>query len=149
MRIMNMNIQDTSAGQKRCGLCGQPESEVNVLVAGVSTYICDECVARSSRLLDSYADVASESIGDGTVEVLLSPGIDFNIESEALRQLLTRTAFAMADEDARTYLRGTLIEFGRERLRTVATKRAYPSNMRAKPSRPAFGSITCAASWMR
>lgn len=65
--------------------------------------------------------VPDDAIGPGTVEVLLSPGIDFNIGSERLAELFSRTSFAMADEDTREFLRGVLLEYDRTQLRAVAT----------------------------
>lgn len=36
----------------RCSFCGKKEAEVSKLVAGPRVYICDECVAVASRLME-------------------------------------------------------------------------------------------------
>ena len=36
----------------RCSFCGKDETEVLKLVAGPRVYICDECVAAASRIMD-------------------------------------------------------------------------------------------------
>ncbi|MAI41410.1 MAG: DNA polymerase III subunit beta [Candidatus Azotimanducaceae bacterium] len=47
--------------------------------------------------------------------------ISLKIESKALKQLLDRTAFAMAQQDVRFFLNGMLIEISRQEMRAVAT----------------------------
>ena len=120
MRVMNMNIENVASNQqKQCGFCGRTQSEVSVLVAGVSTYICDVCIKRSTDILAS-TDPSESAVG-GLVEVLLNPGIEFQIDSKALKNLLKQTAFAMGDQDRRKFLNGLLIEIERDRIRAVAT----------------------------
>ena len=46
---------------------------------------------------------------------------EFEIEPGVLKQLLERTAFAMAQQDVRYYLNGLLLELSDRRLRAVAT----------------------------
>ena len=38
--------------QLRCSFCGKKDAEVSKLVAGPRVYICDECVAVASRLME-------------------------------------------------------------------------------------------------
>lgn len=47
--------------------------------------------------------------------------VEFDIEQEALKKLLDRTAFAMAQQDVRYYLNGCLLECTSAALRSVAT----------------------------
>jgi len=35
----------------RCNYCGKPKKEVNMLIAGVSAYICDSCVEEAYRII--------------------------------------------------------------------------------------------------
>ena len=42
--------------QLRCSFCGKRDEEVSKLVAGPRVYICDECVAIASRIMDGDAD---------------------------------------------------------------------------------------------
>ncbi len=108
MRVMGMNIEDIRPGQaKQCGFCGSPQSQVNVLVAGVSTYICDQCIKRSTEILAS-ADPSVSSVG-GMVEVLLNPGFEFQVDSSLLNDLMKRTSFAMGDQDVLPF-NGLLME---------------------------------------
>lgn len=39
-------------GGDTCSFCGKKNTEVRRLIAGPSVFICDECVAECSRLLD-------------------------------------------------------------------------------------------------
>ena len=40
----------------RCSFCGKPQSEVNRLIAGNGSYICDECVRLCMGIIDeNYA----------------------------------------------------------------------------------------------
>jgi len=51
----------------------------------------------------------------------ITPVTSFKIESGALRHLLDRTAFAMANQDVRYYLNGLLLEVTKKQVRAVAT----------------------------
>ena len=35
-----------------CSFCGRPESQVNLLISGMSGFICDECVGRAHQMLN-------------------------------------------------------------------------------------------------
>lgn len=51
----------------------------------------------------------------------LDDGLRFTLDSDALADLLKRSAFAMAQQDVRYYLTGLLLEISPSRLRAVAT----------------------------
>jgi len=40
----------------RCSFCKKNEAEVSKLVAGPRVYICDECVAAASRMMEGGSD---------------------------------------------------------------------------------------------
>jgi len=42
--------------QLRCSFCGKRETEVSRLVAGQRVYICDECVALASRIMEDESN---------------------------------------------------------------------------------------------
>jgi ATP-dependent Clp protease ATP-binding subunit ClpX len=42
--------------QLRCSFCGKRETEVSKLVAGPRVYICDECVALASRIMEDNSN---------------------------------------------------------------------------------------------
>ena len=48
----------TSDGNKtiRCSFCGKPQSQVNRLIAGNGSYICDECVRLCMGIIDEDYD---------------------------------------------------------------------------------------------
>jgi len=48
-------------------------------------------------------------------------GESVTLDQQALRELIERTAFAMAHQDVRYYLNGLLVELAENRVRTVAT----------------------------
>ncbi|MFJ7586704.1 ClpX C4-type zinc finger protein [Streptomyces sp. NPDC097617] len=43
---------DTLAEPARCSFCGKPSAEAGRLIAGPGVYICDECVALSTSIID-------------------------------------------------------------------------------------------------
>ncbi|MDE2069760.1 MAG: DNA polymerase III subunit beta [Gammaproteobacteria bacterium] len=51
----------------------------------------------------------------------IKPERSFRVVQAKLRDLLTRTAFSMAQQDVRYYLNGLLLEVGEQQLRAVAT----------------------------
>ncbi len=58
----------------RCSFCGKPQSQVNRLIAGNGSYICDECVKLCMGLIeDEYQDNYTEN---GTI-LAEGGGIDF------------------------------------------------------------------------
>ena len=55
MRAMNVNVQTTQPSQLRhCSFCGKPQTEVRILIAGPSSYICDACVALCQEVIADY-----------------------------------------------------------------------------------------------
>ena len=70
----------------RCSFCRKNETEVLKLVAGPRVYICDECVAIASRLMESDSQG-----GDQPTEA----------EPSALRRLLERARQVWRGGDAR------------------------------------------------
>jgi DNA polymerase-3 subunit beta len=50
-----------------------------------------------------------------------APVAEFTISQSALKDLLEKTAFSMAQQDVRYYLNGLLLELGNNRIRAVAT----------------------------
>jgi ATP-dependent protease Clp ATPase subunit len=68
--------------QLRCSFCGKKDAEVSKLVAGPRVYICDECVAVASRMME-----------DGPHDDSQPP----EVETKFLRKLSAR---------ARQFLRG-------------------------------------------
>ncbi|MEM7363931.1 MAG: ClpX C4-type zinc finger protein [Pseudomonadota bacterium] len=124
-RISKMSVEQTDQEiEKQCGICGSTQSEVDVLVAGVKSYICDKCVERASTIIAQAGSTKEASMG-GTVEVLFNPGIEMSICTEVLRRIIDSTAFAMAETDVRAALNGMLFEIGAEGVRAVATNGHY------------------------
>ncbi|MFC4530477.1 ClpX C4-type zinc finger protein [Sphaerisporangium dianthi] len=55
-----MTTSDALAGLAQCSFCGKPQTEVGRLVAGPGVYICDQCVALATSVIDqSLADPAA------------------------------------------------------------------------------------------
>ena len=44
IRAMNMDTGNEVEQLKYCGFCAKPQTEVRILIAAPSTFICDECV---------------------------------------------------------------------------------------------------------
>lgn len=53
--------------QLRCSFCRKNETEVAKLVAGPRVYICDECVALASRIMESDSDESQLPKGESSV----------------------------------------------------------------------------------
>ena len=45
------NLEDAADHITRCGFCGKTRAEVNILIAGTSTYICNECIETCSSII--------------------------------------------------------------------------------------------------
>ena len=45
-----------------CSFCGRPESQVNLLLAGINGFICDECVGRAHQMLNEEMAHRSRTI---------------------------------------------------------------------------------------
>jgi ATP-dependent Clp protease ATP-binding subunit ClpX len=60
----------------RCSFCRKREDEISKLVAGPRVYICDQCVAIASRMMESDAD----------------GGQPPKVEASACRRLLSRAS---------------------------------------------------------
>jgi ATP-dependent protease Clp ATPase subunit len=50
MATKNLTLMPSAQGRK-CSFCGQPESEVNVLIHSRGNFICDHCVKEINELL--------------------------------------------------------------------------------------------------
>lgn len=88
------------------------EAEINVSVDG------NRATLKAGRSRFTLATLPADEfpvIED--VEV----GESVTLEQHALRELIERTAFAMAHQDVRYYLNGLLVELAQNRVRTVAT----------------------------
>ena len=119
-RIMEMSIENATCNEhKHCALCGLTQPEVNVLLTGVNSFVCDQCVKRGSDIL-AITDLSGLQ-EYGLVEVLLNPGIEFQIHCSDLTTLLEKTSPAMGDQDERQILNGLLIEIEKGKIRAVAT----------------------------
>ena len=58
----------------RCSFCGKPQSEVNRLIAGNGSYICDECVRLCMGIIDeNYAQDVDYPVPGGK-QVHAKPG---------------------------------------------------------------------------
>ena len=40
-----------SKKQQSCSFCGRPENQVNVLLAGFSAHICDDCIHQAKQII--------------------------------------------------------------------------------------------------
>ncbi|PYS82761.1 MAG: hypothetical protein DMF67_11695 [Acidobacteria bacterium] len=50
----------------RCSFCGKKDAEVSKLVAGPRVYICDECIAVASRMMEDGPHDDSQAPKVGT-----------------------------------------------------------------------------------
>jgi hypothetical protein len=90
-RITGKEIHDTGGNvmsqlrKLRCSFCGKKETEVSKLVAGPGVYICDECAALVSRIMENADDNQSQPP---------------KVESPGWRKLLTRALLFLRGGDA-------------------------------------------------
>lgn len=92
---------------------GLPEgAELSIDTSG------DKAVIRSGRSRYSLACLSADEFASLEQQGDAQP---FTLSSSALRRLIERTQFAMAQQDVRYYLNGTLLELRPNGLRTVAT----------------------------
>lgn len=95
--------------------------------------ICRALPVNSQVTLDRQGDKVSVKAGKSRFSLLTLPVNDFpsidtadwkqalTIKQEALKELIERTQFCMAQQDVRYYLNGLYLEFTGTRLRAVAT----------------------------
>ena len=55
----------------KCSFCGRKEKEVNILIAGVSGHICDNCIDQAHIILNE--DKSDDNPFDDAFENLLKP----------------------------------------------------------------------------
>lgn len=55
--------------QMKCSFCGRPESETNILIAGIDAHICDRCVEQAYGIV--LEDTSSEQVENLGKELLL------------------------------------------------------------------------------
>ena len=60
---------------------------------------------------------------------------EFEIEQKTLRDLIDKTAFAMAQQDVRYYLNGLMLEVSANTLRAVANHRRYRRHQTGDPAK--------------
>jgi hypothetical protein len=59
VRAMNVNVETTHQSTLRhCSFCRKPQTEVAILIAGPSTYICNECVSLCNGIIEEHAAAA-------------------------------------------------------------------------------------------
>ena len=104
----------TVSGRKLLDICkALPEgSSIDISVAG------DKLTVKSGRSKFTLATLPAAEFP--TVEDIQA-GQTIGIDKEALRRLIDRTYFSMAQQDVRYYLNGMLLETGGQHLRAVAT----------------------------
>lgn len=78
----------------------------------------DKAVVRSGRSRYSLACLSADEFASLDVQGEMRA---FSVSSAAFRRLIEKTQFAMAQQDVRYYLNGTLLELRPSGLRTVAT----------------------------
>lgn len=78
----------------------------------------DKAVVRSGRSRYSLACLSADEFASLEVQ---GEAQTFSVSSAGLRRLIEKTQFAMAQQDVRYYLNGTLLELRSTGLRTVAT----------------------------
>jgi DNA polymerase-3 subunit beta len=104
----------TVSGRKLLDICGAlPEgSEIDISLAG------DKLTVKSGRSKFTLATLPADEFP--TVEDIQA-GQLIEIDQEALKRLIDRTCFSMAQQDVRYYLNGMLLATGGQHLRAVAT----------------------------
>lgn len=59
----------------RCSFCGKPQTDVKKLIAGPGVFICDECIGRCVKIIESPPGEAREPVshlpGDQPTEQLV------------------------------------------------------------------------------
>ncbi|NPD93080.1 ATP-dependent Clp protease ATP-binding subunit ClpX [Xylanibacter muris] len=59
--------------KKVCSFCGKTEAEANVLMTGISGYICDSCVQQAYRILDEAGALMPEVKSSGKFKIKKVP----------------------------------------------------------------------------
>lgn len=51
--------------KKKCSFCGRSEDDVNMLISGLSGYICDDCIKQAYNILETAGAVDDPKKGEG------------------------------------------------------------------------------------
>lgn len=51
--------------KKKCSFCGRSEDDVNMLISGLSGYICDDCIKQAYNILETAGAVDDQKKGKG------------------------------------------------------------------------------------
>ena len=68
-------MKKTPSNENHCSFCGRPESQVNLLLAGLNGYICDACALQANEIIQNNIRGQRKSKFDGpdTNEPLPTP----------------------------------------------------------------------------
>ena len=73
-----------SKKESRCSFCGNPRSEVNLLIAGISGHICDHCVGQAQGIIKEQFIPAK--VAEAPVNLLLPQEIKRNLDEYVIGQ---------------------------------------------------------------
>ena len=85
---------ENSKNKRRCSFCGRPESEVGLLITGMSGYICDSCSQQAHEIVQEAMKSMGKSVGSLDLKELPKP-----VEIKAFLD-----QYVIGQDDAKRYL---------------------------------------------
>ena len=85
---------ENSKNKRRCSFCGRPESEVGLLITGMSGYICDSCSQQAHEIVQEAMKSMGKSAGSLDLKELPKP-----VEIKAFLD-----QYVIGQDDAKRYL---------------------------------------------
>ena len=85
---------ENSKNKRRCSFCGRPESEVGLLITGMSGYICDSCSQQAHEIVQEAMKCMGKAAGSLDLKELPKP-----VEIKAFLD-----QYVIGQDDAKRYL---------------------------------------------
>jgi len=87
-------LGENSKNKRRCSFCGRPESEVGLLITGMSGYICDSCSQQAHEIVQEAMKSMDKAAGSLDLKELPKP-----VEIKAFLD-----QYVIGQDDAKRYL---------------------------------------------
>lgn len=80
----------------KCSFCGRGKSEVNVLIAGVTGHICDNCISQAQNIIQEELAEKAQSSLESTVELQTPAEIKAYIDNYVIGQDAAKRVLSVA-----------------------------------------------------
>jgi ATP-dependent Clp protease ATP-binding subunit ClpX len=79
-----------------CSFCGRPKSETNLLIAGMDSHICDQCVEQANGIVLEEVNAAKQQKGTGGLKLYKPQEIKEFLDLYVIGQIHTKKVLSVA-----------------------------------------------------